>query len=323
MPRKPSNIERSVALEMVRATEAAARAAAKWQGRGDKNAADGAAVDAMRAMLNTMDIHATVAIGEGEKDDAPMLYEGEIVGSEKGRKNGPKLDLAIDPLDGTTITAKGGENAVAVLAAAEAGCFLQAPDAWYMEKLAVGPEMDISQFSLDMEPGEIVRLAAEQKGCLVEDIVVCVLDRPRHEDLIEKIRAAGACIKLISDGDVAGAIATCMPESNVDILYGQGGSPEGVIAAAALKCLGGEILGRLVYNTPEAKQSLVDKGFDPDKTYSTEEMAKGEVIFVATGVTHGTMLQGVSHVPGGEVSHSVVMRSATGTVRWVEAFHRS
>lgn len=319
-----SNIERSVALEMVRATEAAARAAAKWRGRGNKIAADGAAVDAMRTMLNTMHIHATVVIGEGEKDEAPMLYEGEVVGSENGRLNGPRLDLAVDPIDGTTITAKGGENAIAVLAAAEEGCFLSAPGAWYMQKLAVGPGVDISRFHLDMSIREILNEYASQTGKLTQNITVCMLDRPRHEALMGEIRAVGACIKLISDGDVAGAIACCMPGSGVDILYGTGGSPEGVITAAALKCLGGDIIGRLVFNNEEEYAKVVAEGkMDPDHTYTRDEMAKGEVIFVATGVTSGAMLKGIHAVKGGETSHSVVMRSATGTVRWLESFHKT
>lgn len=317
------NLDRMLALDLVRVTEAAARAGVKFMGRGDKNAVDGAAVDAMREALNQVDIHGTVVIGEGEKDEAPMLYEGEVVGSEAGKTHGPKVDIAVDPVDGTTITANGGENAIAVIAVAEEGCFLKAPDAWYMEKLAVGPEMDISKFNLDMSAGEIVREAANQKGVKADEIVVCMLNRSRHEQLMKEVREAGARIKLISDGDVAGAIACCMDDSGVDILMGQGGSPEGVIAAAALKCLGGNILGRLKFNNEDAKIKAKAEGVsDPNKTYTTEDMAKGDVVFVATGVTDGTMLKGINRTKGGEMSHSIIMRSKTGTVRSVETFHR-
>lgn len=323
LPLGVEKMNRSVVIEMVRVTESAAMAAVKHQGRGDKNAVDAAAVEAMRDVLNSMDICGTVVIGEGEKDDAPMLFEGEVVGSQKGQKYGPKLDIAVDPVDGTTIVAEGTENAISVIALSENGQFLQAPDAWYMQKLAMGPNYDINQFSLDMSTAQIIEEAAKQKGTTAENIVVCVLKRPRHEQLISEIRTAGARIKLIGDGDVAGAIATCREKSGVDLLMGLGGSPEGVIAAAALKCLGGHILGRLHFNDDAAKKKALAEGVEnPEKVYTTDEMAGGEVIFAATGVTQGTMLKGIHNVPGGKITHSVVMRSKTGTVRWIEAFHK-
>ncbi len=323
MPLGVDKMTRSVVIEMVRVTEAAAMASAKHQGRGDKIAVDAAAVEAMRDVLNSMDICGTVVIGEGEKDEAPMLYEGEVVGSKKGREYGPKLDIAVDPVDGTTIVAEGTENAISVIALSENGQFLKAPDAWYMQKLAMGPKFDVSKFSLDMSTAQMIQEAAQQKGTKPENIVVCVLKRPRHDVLISEIRAAGARIKLIGDGDVAGAIATCFETSGVDLLMGQGGSPEGVIAAAALKCLGGHILGRLHFNDEASKQKAVAEGLEnPEKVYTTDEMAGGEVIFAATGVTNGTMLKGIHSAPGGKITHSVVMRSKTGTVRWIEAFHK-
>jgi fructose-1,6-bisphosphatase II / sedoheptulose-1,7-bisphosphatase len=323
MPLGADKMNRNVVIEMVRVTEAAAIAATQYQGRGDKIAVDGAAVEAMRDVLNSMDICATIVIGEGEKDEAPMLYEGEVVGSEKGRQYGPKLDIAVDPVDGTTIVAEGTENAISVIAISENGQFLKAPEAWYMEKLAMSAKFDISQFSLDMSTEQIIQEAAKQKGTKPEDIVVCVLKRPRHDELILNIKKAGARIKLIGDGDVAGAIATCSEKSGVDLLMGLGGSPEGVIAAAALKCLGGHILGRLHFNDEAAKEKARVMGVEnPEKVYTTDEMAGGEVVFAATGITSGTMLEGIHNVPGGKMSHSVVMRSKTGTVRWIEAFHK-
>lgn len=318
-----SYIDRNVVIELVRVTEAAAIASIAHLGRGDKIAVDAAAVKAMRSVLNTMDINATVVIGEGEKDEAPMLYEGEVVGSTKGRKYGLELDIAVDPIDGTTIVAEGGENAISVIAISEGGKFLKAPSAWYMEKLAMGPAFDISKFNLDMSTAEIIEIAAMQKGVKPQDIVVCVMNRPRHKKLMSEIRAIGARIKLITDGDIAGAIATSTEGSGVDLLMGQGGSPEGVIAAAALKCLGGHILGRLCFNDEAARQKCFDSGVEnPEKVHTTEELAGGEVVFAATGVTDGTMLKGIRNVNGDIKSHSVVMRSKTGTIRWVEAFHK-
>ena len=316
-------ISRQVVIDLVRVTETAARAASEHQGRGHKELLDGAAVDAMRAMLNEMDIHACVVIGEGEKDQAPMLYEGEIVGSQHGRKHGVKLDIAVDPVDGTTVASKGMENAISVIAIAEQGGFLQAPDAFYMDKIACGPDIDPATISLDMPIPEILTRVAAQKNIDVSEVVVCVLERPRHDQLITDIRTAGARVRLIRDGDIAGAIATAMPDSGVDLMLGRGGSPEGVIAAAALKCLGGHILGRLHFNDAAAKKRAKQLGFDdPDKVFTTEEMASGEVMFAATGVTDGTLLKGVRHTSIGVYTHSVVMRSKTGTVRYVEAYKR-
>lgn len=316
-------INRHVVIDLVRVTEAAALASVKHLGRGDKIAVDAAAVEAMRTVLNTMDINATVVIGEGEKDEAPMLYEGEIVGSKRGRQDSIALDIAVDPVDGTTIVAEGGENAISVIAISEGGQFLKAPSAWYMEKLAMGPMFDIAKFNLDMSTAAIIQLAAEQKGVQPQDIVVCVLKRERHQKLIREIRAVGARLKLITDGDVAGAITTSTEGSGVDLLMGQGGSPEGVIAAAALKCLGGHILGRLYFNDEAARKKCLASGVEnPEKVHTTEELAGGEVIFAATGITDGTMLQGIHNVKGGTKSHSVVMRSKTGTIRWVETLHK-
>lgn len=317
------SLSRTVVLELARVTEAAARAAVKHLGKGNKNAADGAAVDAMRSMLNTMYVSGSVAIGEGEKDKAPMLYVGEPLGTEEGRKNGPELEIAVDPIDGTTIVAKGSENAISVMAIAEKGCFFRTPDLYRMQKIVVGPGMDISEFNMDMSTEEIVKIAAKQKNIAPEELVVCILERERNQKFVDAVRAAGARVKLIGDGDVAGAIATSLPQSGVDILIGYGGSPEGVIAAAALKCLGGDILGRMIYPDDKVVPSLEEAGLDPVRVYNTEELAKGEVMFAATGITDGTMLKGIYQQNGVEVTHSVVMRSKTKTVRWVESHYQS
>ena len=316
--RKPANINRSMALEFVRVTEAAALAASRWMGRGDKNAADQAAVDAMRRALADLDMTGTIVIGEGEIDEAPMLYIGEQLGN-----GGQKLDLAVAPLEGTTLTAKGGDNALAVIAAAEDGQFLHAPDT-YMDKLAVGPMYDISAFSLDMTAEQIVQTAAKQKGIAVDELVVCMLDKPRQQELIDAVRAAGARLRLIPDGDVSGAIACAVEDTGVDILLGRGGGPEGVLAAAALRCLGGGMLGRLYFRNDEERARATKMGItDLDKTYTTEELAGGEVIFAATGVTNGAMLKGVRKLHTGEYeTESVVMRSKTRTVRWVRTRHQ-
>ena len=316
-----TSIDRTVVLELARVTEFAARAAVKHLGRGDKNAADGAAVDAMRTMLNTMHINATVAIGEGEKDKAPMLYVGEHLGSTEGRTHGPELDIAVDPVDGTTIVAKGSENAISVIAVAERGCFFKSPDLYRMEKLVVGPTMDINAFNLDMSPEEIVTLAAKQKNVTPADIVVCILDRARNQKFIEGVRNAGGRVKLISDGDVAGAIASCLPRSGVDMLLGYGGSPEGVLAAAALKCMGGNMIGRMIHPDDKDVPSLEAIGLNSTTVYTTEDLAQGEVMFAATGVTDGTMLKGIYRENGCEIAHSVVMRSKTKTVRYLESHY--
>ncbi|MDX2142618.1 MAG: class II fructose-bisphosphatase [Rhodospirillaceae bacterium] len=311
-------LERNLALETVRVTEAAALSASRLMGRGDEKAADQAAVDAMRKALNSLNIAGTVVIGEGERDEAPMLYIGEKVGSGEG----PKVDIALDPLEGTTITAKGGANALAVIAMAEAGNFLNAPDV-YMDKIAVGPGLPEGVVDLDTAPGDNLKNLAKAKSCAVADLLVCILDRPRHADLIAKVRASGARIMLISDGDVSGVIATAQADSGVDIYMGSGGAPEGVLAAAALRCIGGQMQGRLLFRNDDEKGRARKLGIaDLNRKYSMLDMAKGNVMFAATGVTNGAMLKGVRRMPGGAVTHSLVMRSKSGTVRYVEAHHR-
>ena len=311
-------LERNLALETVRVTEAAALSASRLMGRGDEKAADQAAVDAMRKALNSLNIAGTVVIGEGERDEAPMLYIGEKVGSGEG----PKVDIALDPLEGTTITAKGGANALAVIAMAEAGNFLNAPDV-YMDKIAVGGGLPDGVVDLDRTPAENLNSLAKAKNCTVADLLVCILDRPRHSDLIGKVRAAGARIMLINDGDVSGVIATAQPESGVDIYMGSGGAPEGVLAAAALRCIGGQMQGQLLFRNDDEKSRARKWGIaDLNKKYSMLDMAKGNVMFAATGVTDGAMLKGVRRFPGGAVTHSLVMRSKSATVRYIEAHHR-
>jgi fructose-1,6-bisphosphatase II / sedoheptulose-1,7-bisphosphatase len=310
-------LDRVLVLEMVRVTEAAAVAASKLIGRGDEKAADHAAVEAMRAALNTLDIDGTVVIGEGERDEAPMLYIGERVGSGQG----PKIDIALDPLEGTTITAKGGNNALAVVAMADAGGFLHAPDV-YMDKIAVGGGLPEGLVDLDAAPAENLKNLAKAKKAEVSDLVVCILDRPRHAELIRKVRESGARIMLISDGDVSGVIATSLPDSGVDIYMGSGGAPEGVLAAAALRCIEGQFQGRLLFRNDDEKARARAAGIaDLDRKYNLLELAKGDVMFAATGVTSGTMLRGVRRFPGGAETHSIVMRSKSGTVRVIEAKH--
>ncbi len=310
-------MDRNLALEVVRVTEAAALSASLLMGRGDEKAADQAAVDAMRDALNGMAIAGTVVIGEGERDEAPMLYIGEEVGLGKG----PKIDVALDPLEGTTITAKGGQNALAVIAMAEDGGFLNAPDV-YMDKIAVGRGLPEGVVDLDVSPEENLKALAKAKGVTVADLVVCVLDRPRHRELIAAVRDAGARIMLISDGDVSGVIATTTPDSGVDIYMGTGGAPEGVLAAAALRCIGGQMQGRLLFrNVDESGRASKFGITDFDRKYTLEDMAHGDVMFAATGVTDGTMLKGVRRFAGGAQTYSIVMRSKTGTVRLIEAQH--
>ena len=310
-------MERNLALEAVRVTEAAALSASQLMGRGDEKAADQAAVDAMRRALNSLSIQGTVVIGEGERDEAPMLYIGEKVGAGQG----PKLDIALDPLEGTTITAKGGNNALAVIAMADEGNFLNAPDV-YMDKIAVGAGIPEGVIDLDETPESNLRNLAKAKNAEVSDLVVCILDRPRHAELIAKVREAGARIMLISDGDVSGVIATSQPESGVDIYMGSGGAPEGVLAAAALRCIGGQIQGRLLFRNDDERGRARRIGItDLSRKYTIEELAKGNVMFAATGVTSGAMLRGVRRFAGGAVTHSVIMRSKSGTVRFVEAHH--
>ena len=309
-------MDRNLALEAVRVTEAAALSASRLMGRGDEKAADQAAVDAMRQALNSLNIEGTVVIGEGERDEAPMLYIGEKVGTGQG----PKVDIALDPLEGTTITAKGGSNALAVIAMAEAGGFLNAPDV-YMDKIAIGGGFD-ELVDLDETPRVNLANLAKAKQAEVSDLVVCILDRPRHAELIAKVREAGARIMLISDGDVSGVIATARPDSGVDIYMGSGGAPEGVLAAAALRCIGGFMQGRLIFRNDDERTRAQGCGIkDFDRKYGLLDLAKGEVMFAATGVTNGTMLQGVRRFAGGAFTHSMVMRSKSGTVRVIEASH--
>jgi fructose-1,6-bisphosphatase II / sedoheptulose-1,7-bisphosphatase len=310
------SLDRNLALEVVRVTEAAALAASRLMGRGDEKAADQAAVDHMRRALNSLAIDGTVVIGEGERDEAPMLYIGEKVG-----QGGIKVDIALDPLEGTTITAKGGPNALAVIAMAEQGGFLNAPDV-YMDKIAVGGGLPANLVDLDATPAENLKAIAKAKGLEISDIVACILDRPRHTELIAKVREAGARIALISDGDVSGVIATSQPDSGVDIYMGSGGAPEGVLAAAALRCIGGQIQGRLLFRNDDERGRAKRLGItDLNRKYSMLDLAKGDVMFAATGVTDGTMLKGVRRFHGGASTHSIIMRSKTGTVRTIEATH--
>ncbi|HLI13404.1 MAG TPA: class II fructose-bisphosphatase [Alphaproteobacteria bacterium] len=310
-------MDRNLALEVVRVTEWAALAASRLMGRGDEKAADQAAVDAMRSALNGLRIEGTVVIGEGERDEAPMLYIGEQVGTG----DGPKVDIALDPLEGTTITAKGGPNALAVIAMAEQGGFLNSPDV-YMDKIAVGGGLPDDVIDIDAGPQENLRSLAKAKGSEVSDLVTCILDRPRHAELIAKVREAGARIMLISDGDVSGVIATALEESGVDIYMGIGGAPEGVLAAAALRCIGGQMQGRLVFRNDDEKGRARRMGItDLNRKYALTELAKGDVMFAATGVTDGSLLRGVRRWKGGGRTHSIVMRSKTGTVRFIEAIH--
>lgn len=308
--------ERNLALEAVRVTEAAALAASEWVGRGDEKAADQAAVDAMRRALNALSISGTVVIGEGERDEAPMLFIGEKVGA-----GGPAMDIALDPLEGTTITATGGTNALAVIALAEQGGFLNAPDT-YMEKIAIGPGLPDRLVDLDASVEANLHALATARGGSVTDLQVCILDRPRHADLIAKVRAAGARIMLIGDGDVSGIIATATPGSGIDIYMGSGGAPEGVLAAAALQCIGGQMQGRLIFRNDDEKARATRIGItDFSRKYELNDLAHGHLMFAATGVTNGAMLKGVRRFAGGASTHSIVMRSKTGTVRVIEATH--
>ena len=314
--RPESNYDRNLALELVRVSEAGALAASRWMGRGNKNEADGAAVEAMRRAFDSVAIDGTVVIGEGEMDEAPMLYIGEKVGS-----GGPAMDIAVDPLEGTTITAKGGPNAMATVALAEAGNFLHAPDI-YMDKIAVGPGLPPGVVDLDAPIAENLRNLAAARKVDIGEIVLCTLDRDRHQEMIARAREAGVRIMLIGDGDVSGVIMAAQAESGVDIFVGSGGAPEGVLAAAALRCLGGQMQGRLLFEDDAQVARARDMGVaDPKKKYDLLEMAKGDVMFAATGVTTGPMLRGVRRFATGAVTHSLVMRSKSGTVRYVEAHH--
>src|SRR5580765_7307119 len=308
-------LDRVLVLEMVRVTEAAAVAASRLVGRGDEKAADAAAVEAMRAALNTLDIDGTIVIGEGERDEAPMLFIGEKVGCAKGE--GPNIDIALDPLEGTTITAKAGANAMAVLAIAEQGCLLNAPDV-YMQKLAIGLGYPEGTIDLRKSPAENVRSIAKAKGVEPSEIIACVLDRPRHGEIIAELRGLGCGIKLIPDGDVAGVIATADPETGIDVYMGSGGAPEGVLAAAALRCVGGQIQGQLLFRNDDEVARARRWGIDDlDRVYTLKEMAKGDCIFAATGVTDGSLLKGVHRSKTCTSTESSVMRASTGTIRRV------
>ena len=310
--------DRNLAMELARVTEAAALAAGRWIGRGDKIAADGAAVDAMRLMIDSVSMHGTVVIGEGEKDEAPMLFNGEEVGNGEG----PGVDVAVDPIDGTRLTATGQPNALAVIALSARGTMFFPGAAVYMEKVAAGPAA-ADAIDIEAPPEENVRRVAKAKGVRPEDIAVTILDRPRHEAMINACREVGARVYLITDGDVAGAIAAAAPRSGIDLLMGIGGTPEGVIAAAALKCLGGAIQGKLSPRDDAERGALIDAGFDLDKVLTTDDLVAGDdVFFAATGITDGALLRGVKYWPDGATTYSIVMRSRSGTVRWVEAEHR-
>ena len=309
--------DRNLALELVRATEAAAMAAGRWVGRGDKEIVDQAAVDAMRPVLNTISMRGTVVIGEGEKDEAPMLFNGEEVGDGTGAE----CDVAVDPIDGTTLMAKGMPNAVSVLAVAERGTMYDPSAVFYMEKLATGPEA-ADVVDITAPPGENIRRVAKAKGLQVEDVTVCVLDRPRHEDLVQQVRAAGARITFMSDGDVAGAIMAARETTGVDLLLGIGGTPEGIIAAAAMTCLGGVLQGRLWPRDDEERAKAIAAGHDLDQVLTTHDLVRSDnVFFVATGITDGELLQGVRYRHGGAQTHSIVMRSKSGTIRLIDSSH--
>ncbi|WP_375664099.1 MULTISPECIES: class II fructose-bisphosphatase [unclassified Bartonella] len=314
-----NGLDRILTLELVRVTERAAVAAARWRGRGDEKAADQAAVDAMRQELNRLPIDGTVVIGEGERDEAPMLYIGEKVGLQSGLA----IDIALDPLEGTTLCAKNIANSLAVVAIAEKGNLLYAPDV-YMNKIAIGPGYPKGIVDIDASPTDNIHALAKAKGVAVNQIVVCIMDRPRHEKLVDEVRATGASIRLIGDGDVAAVIDTTDPEeTGIDIYMGIGGAPEGVLASAALRCIGGQMQGRLLLDTEEKIARAAKMGIsDPTKVYTMEEMAKGDVLFSATGVTDGNMLSGVKFTPHYIQTETLVMRAHTGTVRNIKAQHR-
>jgi fructose-1,6-bisphosphatase II / sedoheptulose-1,7-bisphosphatase len=319
MAKTKSGLDRILTMELVRVTERAAVAAARWRGRGDEKAADQAAVDAMRAELNRLPIRGTVVIGEGERDEAPMLYIGEQVGSGEG----PDVDIALDPLEGTTICAKNLPNSIAVIAIAEKGTLLNAPDV-YMEKIAIGPGYPEGTVDLNAPPSENIARLAKAKGVDISEIAACILDRPRHARLIEEVRETGAAIRLIGDGDVAGVIDTTDPEeTGIDIYMGIGGAPEGVLAAAALRCMGGQMQGRLVLDTEEKRARAARMGIsDPERIYSIMDMAGGDVLFAATGVTDGNILSGVRFSRDSIRTHSIVLRSSSRTVREIKARHQ-
>jgi fructose-1,6-bisphosphatase II len=310
--------DRNLAMELVRVTEAAALAASRWMGRGDKNGADGAAVDAMRIVLDSVPMDGIVVIGEGEKDEAPMLYNGERVGGGTG----PATDIAVDPVEGTTLTALGRGNAISVIAVSERGTMFNPGPCVYMEKIAVGPEA-VGAVDIAKSPTENLHAVAEAKGESVRDVTAVILDRERHQPLIEEVRAAGARIRLIQDGDVIGAVSTAWPDTGADILFGIGGTPEGVIAAAALKCMGGEILGKLWPRNDDERTAALDAGYDLDQVLTTDTLVAGDNCFFAvTGITDGEVLKGVHYRAHSATTQSLVMRSKSGTVRSINATHR-
>jgi fructose-1,6-bisphosphatase II len=316
--RNPQDLDRNLALDLVRVTEAAAMAAGRWVGRGDKEGGDGAAVDAMRKLINSIPMRGIVVIGEGEKDNAPMLYNGEHVGDGTG----PEVDVAVDPVDGTTLMSKGMPNALAVLAVAERGAMFDPSAVFYMEKLAVG--VDCADV-IDINAGvvENLRRIAQVKRSTVSDVTVCILDRPRHEKLVEEVRRAGARIRFISDGDIAGAISAAREESDVDVLMGIGGTPEGIITACALKCMGGAMQAKLWPRDDAEREKALAAGHDLTRVLTTDDLVTGEnAFFVATGVTGGDLLRGVRYRSGGAATQSIVMRSKSGTIRVIDSFHR-
>ncbi|WP_216209498.1 class II fructose-bisphosphatase [Amycolatopsis aidingensis] len=317
-PRRGEAPDRNLAMELVRVTEAAAMAAGRWVGKGDKIGGDGAAVDAMRQLIQTVSMRGVVVIGEGEKDEAPMLFNGESVGNG----DGPDCDVAVDPIDGTTLMAKGMPNALAVLAVAERGAMFDPSAVFYMEKLAVGPEA-AGTVDISAPIAENIRRVARAKHSEVSDVTVCILDRPRHEQIVKEVREAGARIRFISDGDVAGAIAAARQTTGVDMLLGIGGTPEGIIAACALKCLGGELQGRLWPKDEAEREKAIGAGHDLERVLGTDDLVGGDnVFFCATGVTDGDLLRGVHYRAGGATTQSIVMRSKSGTVRLIDGYHR-
>jgi fructose-1,6-bisphosphatase II len=316
--RNPQELDRNLALELVRVTEAAALAAGRWVGRGDKEGGDGAAVDAMRKLINSISMRGVVVIGEGEKDNAPMLYNGEQVGDGTG----PEVDVAVDPIDGTTLMSKGMPNALAVLAVAERGAMFDPSAVFYMEKLAVGPEC-AGVIDITAGPTENLRRIAKVKHASVSDVTVCILDRPRHAELIDEVRRAGARIRFISDGDIAGAISAARDDTGTDVLMGIGGTPEGITAACALKCVGGAIQARLWPRDEAERAKALDAGHDLDRVLHTDDLVTGDnCFFVATGVTSGDLLRGVRYRAGGAYTQSIVMRSKSGTIRLIDSYHR-
>lgn len=314
---KHSQPDRNLALELVRVTEAAAMAGGRWVGRGEKNKADGAAVEAMRAMISTVSMNGVVVIGEGEKDNAPMLYNGEQVGDGTG----PEVDVAVDPIDGTTLTAKGMPNAVSVMAVANRGAMYDPSAVFYMDKLATGPEAaDVVDIRLPV--AENIRRIAKAKRETVADVTVVMLDRPRHADLAREVRDTGARIRYITDGDVAGAVMAARPDTGVDLLLGIGGTPEGIIAACAIKCVGGVIQGKLWPRDDDERQKALDAGHNLDRVLSTDDLVKGDCFFVATGITDGELLRGVRYGAKSARTNSLVMRSRSGTIRTIDSQHR-